>query len=93
MICGHYDKKVLFQAPVFVVRNSADHQRLRSWRLLHWPVYHRPSCYLETVPNPRGKRLERSSPDLSVIEAELARVVMKGPCDYFSIIYRCLGIS
>lgn len=27
---GHYDKKVLFQAPVFVVKNSVDHQRLRS---------------------------------------------------------------
>ena len=30
-MCGHYDKKVLFQAPVFVVKNSVDHQRLRSW--------------------------------------------------------------
>lgn len=26
-MCGHYDKKVLFQAPVFVVRNSMDHQK------------------------------------------------------------------
>lgn len=90
----HYDKKVLFQAPVFAVKNSVGHQRLRSGRLLHWPVYHRPSCcYLETVPNPRGKRLEGHPPGLSVIGAEFARVGMKGPCDYFSIIYRCLEIS
>ena len=92
-MCGHYNKKVLFQAPVFVVKNSVDHQRLRSWEASSLACYHRASCYLETVPNPRGKRIEGHPPGLSVIGAELARVGMKGPCDYFSIIYRCLEIS